>query len=106
MTQKQGRITSPLSLLSSRFHIAAPCTHTHSGGTARCLSALWQPDAFYADALRNMVFLAAFLGIMIGLFGYNLFLFISLRDLNYLFLAMLLMAAVIYETSQTSFLEF
>lgn len=66
---------------------------------------LWKPAIFSGNSFQKQIWQGIFLGIMIGLVGYNLFLFFSLRDVIYLYLVLLLGSVVLYDVSQTSLLE-
>ncbi|MFN2139044.1 MAG: 7TM-DISM domain-containing protein [Candidatus Promineifilaceae bacterium] len=61
---------------------------------------LWEPSTFVSNSVPKLIWLGIFLGIMVGLLGYNLFLFISLRDSSYLYLVLLLSGIVFYDVIQ------
>ncbi len=55
-----------------------------SEGTLTIPLRLWQPDAFWRDSLTSYALLAVYFGMLLALAAYNLLLWISLRDRNYL----------------------
>ena len=65
---------------------------------------VWEPSPFFANSLPKLIWHGLFLGIMVGLLGYNLFLFISLRDISYLYLTLLLSGIIFYDVSQSGLL--
>jgi PAS domain S-box-containing protein len=67
---------------------------------------LWEPETFFASSLQKQIWQGLFLGVMVGLLGYNLFLLFSVRDVSYLYMVLLLGGIIIYDVSQTGFLEF
>jgi PAS domain S-box-containing protein len=76
-----------------------------NGGPMTLPLTLWQPNDFFVQSNQNLAGEMLFLGVMLGLLGYNLFLFISLRDLSYLYLALLLGGIAFFDVFQTSLLE-
>ena len=55
-----------------------------SEGTLTIPLRLWQPEAFWRDSLTSYALLAMYFGMLLALAVYNLLLWISLRDRNYL----------------------
>ncbi|NJN82562.1 MAG: PAS domain-containing protein, partial [Caldilineaceae bacterium] len=66
---------------------------------------LWKPDAFLVESQRDQVEQGIFFGALLTLLAYNLFLFVSLRERNYLYLAAILAGMVVFEAGYTSYLE-
>lgn len=62
---------------------------------------IWQEDAFRAHDQQRNLWLGLFLGILIIMFFYNLFLYVFTRDKNYLFYSAYIFAAVLYELAST-----
>jgi hypothetical protein len=67
-----------------------------SGASMTLPLTLWTQDAFLDRALAEQILMGIFFGVLTGLLFYNLFLFFSLRDTNYLFFVILL-ASLIFE---------
>ena len=59
-----------------------------SASPVRLPLTLWSLEAFSSHAQTELVIVGMFLGIMLVMAGYNLFLFAALRDRGYLYLAM------------------
>ena len=55
-----------------------------SEGTLTIPLRLWQPEAFWRDSLTSYALLSIYFGMLLALALYNLLLWISLRDRNYL----------------------
>ncbi len=60
---------------------------------------LWEPKVFTAKAIDRQLGYGIFYGIFLALFLYNLILYFSVRDLNYLFYCGLVISLVIWRTS-------
>ena len=56
-----------------------------STGTVEATLRLWEPLAFHATAIDNNLLEGAFVGVLLIMVVYNLFLFFSIRDLSYLY---------------------
>jgi PAS domain S-box-containing protein len=56
-----------------------------SEGTVAAPATLWQPDALWQHDMATYSTLSLYFGLLIGLFLYNLLLFIAVRDIAYLF---------------------
>lgn len=74
-------------------------------GTMTAGSTLWQPESFLEHARFSYFALALYLGLLIGLFSYNLLVFISIRDTSYLYYV-LLAASLIFTVGSYSGLWF
>lgn len=46
---------------------------------------LWKPSAFYKQDYFNTILIGAYYGVLLVMFFYNLFIFISIRDISYLY---------------------
>ncbi len=66
---------------------------------------LWQPDSFFAESARQQGLHWLLLGIIAGLLGYNLFLLASLRDIDYLYLALMLAGILLFDLTQSGILD-
>jgi len=55
-----------------------------SNGVLQVPLTLWQPEAFWTDEQFNIISLGIYYGVMLVMIFYNLFLFFSVRDSNYL----------------------
>jgi len=66
---------------------------------------LWEPTAFFAQSQQDQLVQGVFLGIMLGLLAYNLFLLHSIRETNYLYLVLLITGFLVFELTQSSVLE-
>ena len=66
---------------------------------------LWEPVTFFAISFQEQIWEGIFLGILLGLLGYNLFLLFSLRDVSYLYLVFLLAGIVLYDVGQNGLLD-
>lgn len=55
-----------------------------SGGTVAAPATLWEPMALWRHDLGTYASLSLYFGLLIGLFFYNLLLYVSVRDLAYL----------------------
>ncbi|MGW8226882.1 MAG: 7TM diverse intracellular signaling domain-containing protein, partial [Anaerolineales bacterium] len=76
-----------------------------SGGSMTLPLTLWTQAAFLNYALVEQTFMGIFFGVLIGLLFYNLFLFFSLRELNYLFFVILLASLIFEESSYDGYLR-
>jgi signal transduction histidine kinase/PAS domain-containing protein len=76
-----------------------------NGGPMILPLTLWQPNVFADEALKEQVVAGVFFGVVLGLLFYHLFLFISLREVLYLYLVLLLIGVAAYEASQANYLE-
>lgn len=56
-----------------------------SKGSMTADATLWQPDAFQEKSRLEYFYLALYLGLLIGLLSYNFLLYISLREVSYLY---------------------
>lgn len=56
-----------------------------SSGTIEAPLRLWEPAAFYEAAAREHLLAGAVLGMLVVMIVYNLFVFLSTRDVNYLY---------------------
>lgn len=56
-----------------------------SSGTIEAPLRLWEPTAFYEAAAREHLLAGAVLGMLVVMIVYNLFVFLSTRDVNYLY---------------------
>lgn len=72
-----------------------------SGASMTLPLTLWAQAAFLDHALIEQTFMGIFFGVLIGLLFYNLFLYLTLRETNYLFFVILL-ASVIFEDASYS----
>ncbi len=64
---------------------------------------LWEQNAFLNHSLSEQIWMGIFYGILIGLLFYNLFLLFSLRELNYLYLVIVLAFFILEELSYDGF---
>jgi PAS domain S-box-containing protein len=76
-----------------------------SGGSMTLPLTLWTQAAFLNYALVEQIFMGIFFGVLIGLLFYNLFLFFSLREVNYLFFVILLASLIFEESSYDGYLR-
>ena len=79
--------------------------HFQNGDSMNLPLTLWQPMAFFTQSQQIRMVQGLFLGIMLGLMAYNLFLLFSIREVNYLYLVLLLGSFIVYELTQTSLME-
>ena len=75
-----------------------------SGASMTLPLTLWTQDAFLDRALAEQILMGIFYGVLIGLLFYNLFLFFSLREFNYLFYVILLASLIFEEASYSGYL--
>ncbi len=76
-----------------------------SGGSMTMPLTLWTKIAFLDHALIVQTFMGIFFGVLIGLLFYNLFLFFTLRETNYLFFVILLASVIFEEASYDGYLR-
>ncbi len=76
----------------------------HSGASMTLPLTLWTQDAFLDRALAEQILMGIFYGVLIGLLFYNLFLFFSLREFNYLFYVILLASLIFEEASYSGYI--
>ncbi len=75
-------------------------------GTSMTLHlALWQPTLFFNRALLEQISFGIFFGILIGLLFYNLFILLSLKEMRYFYIVLLLFGIILHEASYNGFLE-
>ncbi len=65
---------------------------------------LWRPIDFLDQTARTQALQGIYFGILIGLLSYNVFLLISLRDTNHLYLVSLLAAMIVLEAAYLGYL--
>jgi PAS domain S-box-containing protein len=76
-----------------------------NGGPMILPLTLWQPNVFADETLGEQILEGVFFGVVFGLLLYYLFLFLSLREVPYLYLVLLLIGVAAYEASQANYLE-
>jgi hypothetical protein len=75
-------------------------------GTSMTLHlALWQQTLFFNRALLKQISFGIFFGILIGLLFYNLFILLSLKEMRYFYIVLLLFGIILHEASYNGFLE-
>ena len=76
-----------------------------SGSSTALPMRMWESKTFFVESQQVQVLYWLFYGALIGLLIYNLFLFISLRDINYLYLILAITSMIIFDILYTGFLE-
>jgi signal transduction histidine kinase/PAS domain-containing protein len=75
-------------------------------GTSMTLHlALWQQKRFFNQAILEQTAFGIFFGILIGLLFYNLFILLSLKEMSYFYIVLLLSSMILHEASYNGFLE-
>ncbi len=76
-----------------------------SGASMTLPLTLWTKEAFLNHSIVEQTYMGIFYGVLIGLLFYNLFLFFSLREVNYLFFVLLLASFIFEEASYSGYLQ-
>lgn len=66
---------------------------------------LWTPEAFSIETQVKHVLEGLFLGVLLGLLAYNVFLFLSLRETSYLYLLSCLTSIILFDIAYSGYLE-
>lgn len=77
-----------------------------NGGSITLPLTVWQPEALASQVQKELLRDGMFFGVLFGLLIYNLFLFFSLRERNYLYLSFFLASFLFFEAVYSGYLEF
>ncbi|MBP7735698.1 MAG: PAS domain S-box protein [Spirochaetes bacterium] len=97
--------TRPINHRSFVFPVASPAGESTcyvrlaSGGSMIISLTAWRESSFMKRALHESIFIWMFYGIMIALIIYNLFIFLSIRELNYLYLSLFAVSNTLHTLS-------
>jgi signal transduction histidine kinase len=76
-----------------------------SGSSMTLHLTLWQQTLFFNNAILEQISFGIFFGILVGLLFYNLFILLSLKEMSYFYIVLLLFGMILHEASYNGFLE-
>jgi signal transduction histidine kinase/PAS domain-containing protein len=89
---------------------AGPVTETYyvrlqTGSAMQTAQMIWKEPAFLGYAARSQLMFGLFLGALLGLVLYNLFVLVYVRDVKYLYVAIILAGMVMQEAARAGYTE-
>jgi signal transduction histidine kinase len=116
-TLKQTGVMRPLSsrdLLVPwsvfRLALASPADEMYyvrlqTGSAMQIAMSVWEEGAFLSYAVRQQLWFGLFLGALLGLMAYNLFVLFYIRDVKYLYIALILGGILLQEAARAGYTE-